>query len=272
VNALTELRWNLPYVKASLRPRQTARLTRLWLGERRGRRAYRELDEQELLRTRRSDTAFVFGSGRSLVDIDDESWRRIAEHDVIAFSHFHRQHWVRVDYHLVAEAHAPEETGASLAANPRYADTVFVVESGWLAQSPNLMVARRLLPAGSRIFRVRRVGRGGRPLPPSRSFRDGLVHGTGTIQDVVNFAIIGGWRRIVVAGVDLYNKEYFWLPPETTRAGEHAGVSAADPFPQAGLLADALGRWRELLAPEGLELLVYDGRSVLARTLPVFAW
>jgi hypothetical protein len=263
-------RWELEDWRYVLRPRHARKLTRLWIGEPVGRRAYRSLGESELLGTRRSDTVFVFGSGKSILDVDKSAWAEIAEHDVVAFSHFHRQRFVRVDYHLVAEAVDLAETSQSIAANPGYADTIFVLLKGWKAERANEMVARRLLPLGARIFRVRRLLRG-RIAPPSRSFKEGLVHGANSSLDAVNFAYLMGWRTIVVAGVDLYNKEYFWLPAGVTGPGEPPGTTARSRFPGADQIVQSFSLWRERMAEEGVDLVVYDGRSLLAQVLPVFA-
>lgn len=252
-----------------MRPGHAARLTRLWLREPFGRRHYRVLSDSALLATRRSDTAFVFGSGRSLVDIPDEDWQRIAGFDTVGFSHFHRQRWVRVDYHLIAELASPPETGESIAANPLYSTTIFGIQKGWIAHASNEMIADALLPSGAQVFRWQRVARG-QGGTPSRTLREGLVHGVGTIQDVVNFALVMGWRRIVIAGVDLYNREYFWLPPGTTHEHEHPGVTADAGWVQAGQLVDALGRWAELARRDGVSIEVYDSRSLLAQALPLF--
>lgn len=269
--ALREARWSIDALLPTLRPDRALRLSRLWLGERRGRRTYRVLDEGRLGATRRSDTVFIFGSGRSLTDIGVHEWGRISEADTVGFSHFHRQRWVRVDYHLVAEVPSIEDTARSIRGNPFYSETIFGVMKGWSAEASNALVARELLPADARIFRWRRVGRG-RTLPPSTSLRDGLVHGTNSALDVINFALVLGWRRIVIAGVDLYNKEYFWLPPAVARPDEKAHLTASSRWPQADQVVDTLKLWRELAALEGKEIYVYDGRSLLANALPVFSW
>ena len=270
-HAARELRWAAAELRPLLRPDRAARLTRAWMRDRAGRRGYRLLSEDELRSTRSSDTAFVFGSGRSILEIGPEEWRRIAQHDTVTFSSFHRLRAVRIDYHLVAEVVDRDETGTSIRSNPCYADTVFLVVEGWIAEAGNDLVGRRLLPPGARIFRYRRVARG-RIAPPNRSFADGLVHGANTSFDAVNFALLMGWRRIVVAGVDLYDKRYFWLGPNETRAHEHPGVTAATPFPSAGHIVEMFGLWREAAAHEGTELLVYNPRSLLAQALPVFRW
>jgi hypothetical protein len=268
---LSDARWRAELLSHTLRPRHAARLTAAWVQERLNRSACRLLSETELRTGRKSDTVFLFGSGKSILDIEPADWERIAEHDTIAFSHFHRQRFVRVDYHLIAEVIDLEETAASLRENPCYDNTVFVLLKGWMAERSNEIVGRRLLRPGARIFRCARINRG-RYAPPSTSFRQGLVHGLNSSLDVTNFAYLMGWTTIVVVGVDLYDKEYFWLPPGVTGPGEAPGITALSRFPAADQTVEMFGRWREVMAADGVDLLVYPGRSLLASVLPMFTW
>ncbi len=268
---LRALRWGLHEIRPLLEPRIAWRLTTFWVGDLFWRRRYPTLSESQLQRTRRAETVFVFGSGRSLVDISDEEWERIAQFDTIGFSNFHYERWVRVDYHLVMELLSASETVASIQANPNYANTVFGLMEGWIAEASNELVARRLLPVRTRVFRWRRIARG-RFAPPTRSLADGLVHGTNSLHDVVNFALLMGWQRIVIAGVDLYNKEYFWLPAGEIREGERPGFVANSRWSQADAMIEMFRHWREIAEHEGIELLVYNPRSLLAEALPVFSW
>jgi hypothetical protein len=234
----------------------------------RGRRHYRELSESELRATRTSDTVFIFGSGASLKQIRPEEWRAIAGANTISFREFPRQSFVRADYHVTAEVDDLDEYAARLRENPLYAETVFVVQGGWPAFRGNDLIGRGLLRAGARVFRYRRTARG-RDVPPSASFRDGLVHGFGSIVGVVNFAYLMGWRTIVVAGVDLYDKRYFWLLPDENRPYEKPGLTVDSRFTGADDIVSMLGRWRVLLEAEGTNLRVYNPRSLLATVLPV---
>lgn len=211
----------------------------------------------------------MFGSGASLRDISDDEWQRISEFDTVAFSHFHRQRWVRVDYHLIVEVASAEDTAASIRSNPLYADTIFGMAKGWIAEAPNELIARRLLAPSARIFRWRRIARG-RIAPASPRLSDGLVHGAGSIQDTVNFALVMGWRRIVVAGVDLYGDRYFWMSsgPEAAQAA----IPAAGRWAQADTVVSSLGLWRSAAAARGVDLCVYSSNSLLAEALPVFSW
>lgn len=231
---------------------------------------YRVLSEEELRKTRRSETAFVFGSGRSLVDITPNEWGRIATFDTVSLREFPRQHWVRADYHITGEVDFLDEYAARLRENPLYAETIFVVQAGWLAERGNDLIGRRLLREGSRVFRYRRIARG-RYAPPSSRLST-LTHGFNSIIDATNFAISMGWRRIVLTGVDLYNKEYFWLPQGETRTYEKPGIAADSIFTGARATIDMLGRWRQLLEPDGVQLSVYNSRSLLASVMPVFSW
>jgi hypothetical protein len=252
-----------------LRPRHVLKLAAAWLRDRRGRRAYRTLSEAELRATRRSDTAFVFGSGRSLVEITPDEWERIAQYDTISLREFPRQRWVRVDYHLTGEVDVLDEYAQRLRENPLYAETVFAVMGGFVAHMGNELIGRRLLPPGARVFRFRRRSRW-RYARPSRTPRE-LVHGSNSIFDAVNFAYALGYQRIVVAGADYYNKEYFWLEPGEARPYE-PGVDAAAPWPQAEQVVEMMGRWREEMNAEGIELQVYNPRSRLGERLPIFVW
>ena len=251
-----------------LHPRHLALLSAAYARDRRGRARYRLLSEPELLATRSSDTAFVFGSGRSLLEIGADEWAAIARSNTISLREFPRQHWVRADYHLTGEVDSLDDYARRLRENPLYAKTVFVVLGGFLAHMGNELVGRGLLPDGARVFRYRRRART-QYEPPSRTPGE-LVHGYNSIFDATNFAYAMGYRRIVLAGADYYNKEYFWLEPGETRAYEKPGVDASKQWPHAEAIVEMMGRWTEELARDGVELSVYNPRSLLAERLPVY--
>jgi hypothetical protein len=254
-----------------LAPRYAARLTYLYVLDRRGRGCYRMLSEEELLATRTSDTAFVFGSGRSLLDIAADEWGRIARCNTISMREFPRQHWVRADYHVTGEVDFIDEYAQRLRENPLYAGTVFVVQGGWRAERGNELVGRRLLRQDAPLIRFRRLARGV-VAPPSESLRRGLVHGFNSIFDATNLAVLLGFRRIVLAGVDLYDKGYFWLPPGEGRTYEKPGVRPDEQFGAAESIVRMMGDWCDLLTGRGVEIAVQNPNSLLARRLPVFAW
>jgi hypothetical protein len=251
-----------------------------WLRFQAHRRAYHFLDEEALRRTRRSDTVFVFGSGASLNDLAGGDWERIAAHDTLGFNWWVHQQFARADYHLIrgipdtdldAAVWRPQlaEYFRLIRENPLFAQTVFLVHTGFRAINGNRAIGYRLLPERNPVFLWRTsMGTG----PPSRSFADGLVHGQSTLLEAVNFAYLLGWRHIVLAGVDLYDRRYFWLPGGVTRSvDERRNATAAEPHFQAATgLVETLAGWRQLFRAEGVELEVYNPRSLLAEALPVY--
>jgi len=270
----TAVQWQPDLVKAR---------AEAWLQNLTGRRNYRNLSETALRATRRSDTLFVFGSGSSINDITAAEWRHIEAHDTLSFNWFVHQHHVRADYHLVREV-APsdvddrvwkpalQEYGNLISTNPRYAETVFLVQAGWRAVNCNRVVGLGVLPRAVRVFRFTNRARD-RYEPPSASFARGLVHCGNTLGDCVNFGYIMGWRRIVVAGIDMYDHRYFWMPPDQMRPALAIGrpeLGLLDPFPAARRLIDIFARWRAFLDERGVTLLVYNPRSLLAEAMSVY--
>jgi hypothetical protein len=262
------------------KPRELTEDGSAWLRDRLNRRRYRTLSEGELRATRTSDTAFVFGSGRSVLEIPGDEWERIGQCNTLTFSEFHRQSFVRADYHMVGEvadepgmdhARGLREYARRLRENPLYANTVLLLQAGWLARSSNELVGLRLLSPGARVFRYHRVNRGV-GAPPTRSFRDGITHGWNSSISATNIALLIGFRRIVLVGVDLYDRGYFWLAPGERRDNVPSEEAVVERFPTAQPVVELFRTWRELLEPDGIELEVYNPRSLLADALPVFAW
>jgi hypothetical protein len=245
------------------------------------RRAYRYVDEAELRARRRSDTVFVFGSGASLNELDASGWAHIAEHDTLGFNWWVHQRFVRTDYHLVrgiADSDRDpsvwrpqlEEYFRLIGESAFFDEAVLLIHTGFRAITGNRAVGLRLIPKRNPVFLWRTSIRVG---APSRAFAEGLTHGQSTIQEAINAAFLLGWRRIVLAGVDLYDRRYFWLPPHQTRELDRKrGATVADEHVQATMgLVRTLGAWREWLAGEGVELDVLNPRSLLADVLPVYA-
>jgi hypothetical protein len=247
-----------------------------WCAFLRNRGAYRVLSEVELKATRKRDTVFIFGSGGSLNEITPDEWQQIAEGDTLGFNWFVHQRFVRCDYHLVREICSTDLDRTTwqpeirqyfelIAANPLYAHTVFLVQTGFRATNGNRAIGLRLLPPAARVF----LWRSRRDLAePTRSLAEGLTHAHSTLQECVNFAYLMGWRRIVLVGVDLYDRQYFWMPPG---APLWSDATTAEVHRTAAGLIESLGRWRRQFEREGVELFVYNPRSLLAAVLPVWS-
>jgi hypothetical protein len=263
---------NVPAVPARLRP---------WLAVHRGIRDYVVLDEDTLRRSRRSETVFVFGSGASLNDIPPDEWQRIAEHDTLGFNWFVHERFVRCDYHLIRgipdtdrdpTVWRPqlEEYFRLIRENPCYADTIFLVQKGFRATNGNRALGFGYLPRGARVFLWRTRDR----FEPSFSLADGLSHAHSALHESVNFAFLLGWKQIVLVGVDLYDRRYFWLPREEARTVDlRRGASAGDLHSRTGSgMIETFRQWSEIFVESGVTLSVHNPRSLIAGPLPVYQW
>jgi hypothetical protein len=274
---LTRLRraaaWRLraAWLDARLFPHRLA----AWAMFRRGISRYQVLDEAAVVATRKSDTVFVFGSGASLNDISPAGWRAMEAHDTIGFNWFVHQKFLRCDYHLLREVGPTDLDPAArprlreycdlIRTNPNYASTVLLVQTGFRATNGHLAIGLGLLPPDRRIFLWRSLRD---RTEPSRSLTEGLAHQYGTLEECVNFAALMGWTTIVIAGVDLYDRRYFWLGTDepvygdTTTAGLHNLASSG--------LVSRLGKWRADFAARGIDMFVHNPNSLLAQTVPVW--
>jgi hypothetical protein len=246
-----------------------------WLAFRRNVSAYRVLDEVALRATRKSDTVFIFGSGYSLNDVTADEWRAIEAHDTIGFNWFVRERFVRCDYHFVREVVDKDLDGTwrgfiaehfeLVRDQPQWAHTIFMVQTGFRATNGNRAIGHLFVPTKNRVFLWHTLS--DRTLP-SRSIREGLSHSYGTVSECINFAALMGWRHIVLAGIDLYDRRYFWLGPDeplfrdTTVNAQHR---------TAGIV-EGICQWRGVYASEGVHLYTYNPRSLLAACLPVWQW
>ena len=243
-----------------------------WLGFQRNKRDYRLMSEADLRASRKSDTVFIFGSGGSLNDISPAEWRDIEAHDTMGFNWFVHQQFVRCDFHVVREIGDEKHWRTDIrkyfeliGSNPRFARTIFLVQTGFGAVMGNRAIWLKLLPEGRALF-LFHSSRKGRL--PSTSLANGVLHTQGTVSDCINLAALLGWRRIVLCGVDLYNRQYFWLPTGQPRSGD---TTTSGPHNTAvgGLVAEARV-WREFYEPRGVSLYTYNPRSLLAEVLPVW--
>jgi hypothetical protein len=237
------------------------------------------IHEAALRARRHSDRVFVFGSGASLNEIAAEEWERIAAHDTFGFNWFVHQRFVRCDLHLVRQisdsAHPDvlrpqiEEYFGLLAAAREFDDAVLLLQHEPRARGANEALRMGAVPPRPVLpFRTRAGPE------PSPSFAEGLAHGSSTLFDAVNAAALLGWREIVLVGVDLYDRRYFWLPREETRSVDTIrGASAAEAHTQSQTgLGERLAAWHAAYQPWGIRLAVYNPRSLLAASLPVFSW
>ncbi|MBT5831548.1 MAG: hypothetical protein HOH77_15270 [Candidatus Latescibacteria bacterium] len=211
------------------------------------------------------------GSGYSINNITADQWAYISQHNTISFREFPRQNFVRADYHLTGEIDFVEPYAEHICKNPHYKDTIFAVQKGWLAHQANQLIGKRLLPSKAPMFRFHRCGRS-QHIPPSKNFSDGLVQGFNSSFSVTNFAYVMGWKHIVLSGIDLNDKRYFWLGQNETRAYETKGmgITYESVFTNADHIVPLFKYWTETLSKQGVQLYTLNPKSLLADVMPIY--
>ena len=260
-----------------------------WAHDRFARHRYQTVGETELRSARSSDTVFIFGSGYSLNELTPEEWGHFGQHDTFGFNAFYNQRWVPVRFYVLRGGvygelrwrPYAEEVGEALRATPLLDDTIYLLQGEYLAQFTNQLVGYGFLPEGARLFRYRTSRTSDLP---KRSFADGIKHQGGTLTDAVHCAYCMGWNEIVLVGVDLYDSRYFWLDPDKTLAHdkETATLVPAEVNNVRDIrydkmhntartgVVELMGAWAEHLAKDGVRLSVYNPRSLLTKTLPLY--
>jgi len=236
---------------------------------------------EALASRKKSDTIFIFGSGYSVNDMSNEEWGSIREHNTLSFNWFIYQDFVPIDYHLVRETYAYAKTFEELRAvgthyvdvllsNPHYEKTILLIQGGRSAISGNYIVGYHDLGEDRVIARFATKSKSLYE-PPTRDPAQGLVHGPGSLIDSINAAILGDWKHIVLVGVDLYDRRYFWLEPDQNDGAREPekGVDVLHSTAQNGIL-DHVAKWQELMKKEGRVISIYNPKSLLNRVLPVY--
>ncbi len=242
---------------------------------------------------RRSDTIYILGSGYSVNELTAEDLKAIEAHDTMGFSLFVMHTTLRVDYHLLRElgftAHDNDKKrdiwrqvfaryAEILRTNPAFSDTTYIVQGGWSAVTGNRFVGRGYLPSGAKVMRYRNGLRGN--APPAESFGEGITHGPSTVTDCVNIAALLGWKRIVLVGIDLYDRRYFWhardrghlsIPGLTDAGGgEYAAEIDNDLLHRTAIPMKQWAQlWRDRLLSRGISLEIVNPKSLIAGILPI---
>lgn len=258
------------------------------------------LSEADFRQSRTSDTLFVFGSGYSLHHITPEGWAHIAEHNTLGFSWFVYQDFIRTDYQIIREIHSevfdrdiwlPEyqRYGKAVRENPHLKDTILLAQQGWKAFGANRLIGMGLLGKRRKLLRFHNIPYSPDQPYPTTRLADGVLHHLGTLSDAINFGVIGGWRQIVLVGVDLYDRRYFWLEGDEPDPSDHKHYvqEVTDENGKVQRIKKAvtietnhntalngvvpfMGLWHDYLSQQGITLSCYNPRSLLTQVMPVY--
>lgn len=284
----------------SIFQRVRSHITLVKLVKQRKRARLKKLGMTDVTERKKSDTVFVFGSGRSVLNLTNQEWIKIGGHDTIGFSGSFQQDWVNLDYLLLrgwAETVIPDENSIVDVAKDfigKYDEhckrnqlraTKLIIQEDYSASFCGALFAlgfmERHAKDGYFGFTTYRFSKS-----PSLCFEWGLSHGKGTLCDAINFAYLGGWKNIVLLGVDLYDSGYFFVPEGMTETWDSAAKrfvfskrnSRGHSFGETHNTArngvvDLVGEWATLFNKRsGVSIWTYNPLSLMREKLPVYTF
>lgn len=248
------------------------------------------LDKKEVLKVKRSNTLFIFGSGYSLNELKEENWRYFEKNDTLGFNHFLKQKWIKLSFHLIrgwTEGFANTKAGIKgfkeinelISYNKLYKNTVFIIQNEIFATIGNTFINKKEFGNYKKIYPYKTEKK---PFPnilhPHR-----FCHHNSTLFDALSFAYIMKWKKIVLVGVDLYDTRYFFLEGDETLYTDYkTGVQKPSKYSDRNqrfdknhstynkLFLEKIELWKMRFEEEGLNLYVYNPKSLLRKVLPIY--
>jgi hypothetical protein len=250
------------------------------------------IDIEDIRISRSKDTVFIMGCGYSVNDISDKEWSDISNTgDVFSFNLFYMGRFVPITYHacgeiglaapnyatvLLSKKHrqAIRDYYAELFRNPYYANTTY-----FLRYKINHMSSPVTTAIWSvffkKVFRGKRLSlysinaNYGTIQLPSDDIKT-IAHHEATLSDVINISYILGYKSIVLVGVDLYDRRYFWLGDKTREEDAKLDKSYSDVHQTADTMVNVMDAWNRYLSKKGTRLYIYNPRSLLRSVLPLY--
>lgn len=228
----------------------------------------------------KNPTLYIMGSGYSINEISKEEWKKIrASGKVFSYNNFYRGQFVPIDYHLLKDVRYGSMLNKKnrldirddmnlMTSNPYFKNTNYFifVQVEKLLKAPYLAIrgcayiyflTKLLNSSKSRVGFFSHID----STVPQKSIR-GLPFKdkeTVTICELINIGMLMGFKEIILVGVDLYDFRYFWQK-EAFKPGPH---DIAEP------MVNLMKKWRGLVKKQGVELYVYNPKSLLNKVLPV---
>ncbi len=250
----------------------------------------------ECQRLKKSDTIFILGSGPSINDIKSSEWHFIQKHDTFGFNFWHIHEFIPSFYSFEFSKHENAERFSAKIhnlnkINDKYHDTKIICKS---ENIHDLEKIEQYLTSDlkNRLFYfytftnsytfyetlplLNKIG-----IFKERNTFKYAYHARGSVVFLIYFALVMGYRKIVLCGVDLNNPDYFYeyeaakyvdskfkIPPRGHSGNIH---KTNDPERHELTMEKIIYFLNEkLIKPKGVNLYVYSKKSALYPVLPIY--
>ncbi|MBT89144.1 MAG: hypothetical protein CMN79_01465 [Spirochaetales bacterium] len=246
---------------------------------------YQYIEFSNMKDHKRSDTLFVLGSAPSINDLTPEEIALIEQHDSISMGYFMFKRVIKNTFHLVHDIQLCYLNNIFISYNDRLQDCkeyakpfhaikdkqpVCILQGMPTGIDGPMLAAEELLPEGApfTVYRERKKSRRLNILPDRREWT--LIHAGGTLCDCIHFGFLMEYKKIVLVGVELRTREYFF--PLTGFLAPINTLPLLELNTTAGRMLVTIPRWAEEMKKYGTELSVYTKKSLLMHFLPLWDW
>jgi len=95
-----------------------------------------------------------------------------------------------------------------------------------------------------------------------------ITHGVATLLDAINISYLLGYKEVILAGVDLYDRNCFYLEKnETHELDIKTNNKASDPHKTSTHIIDTIKLWKPELKNKGITLKILNPQSLLNTVL-----
>lgn len=232
---------------------------------------------------RMHNTLFIFGSGYSINSISKIEWEKISKSgDTMSLNFFFMGEFLPINYHIIREIapysslkqfiEAIHHYFSLLKKNPYFSKTCYFVRFDPISYASTLATFFIKSLDGKKICYYANGLDISKIELPSNSLKY-IPHCGATLIDAINIALILGYKDIILVGVDLYDRRYFWLQENQTRDGDKKrGKTYKDIHNTALNVLEVMKVWYPYLLSKGVKLYVYNPKSLLAEFIPVFSF
>jgi hypothetical protein len=268
-----------------------------WLRTQARQAGFTVANRNNLIRYKTSDTLFILGSGPSINAISEEEWKVIAQHNSIGFNYFLAHPFVPTYYHMELR---PEDMemfrGCYSQRRDAYRNIPFMINYHFIMDDfnsadldfiDNKLITVPRLYTDCRAEDVEKIFHfNHKYVAPSDNYF--LLHYRGSLCLMISLGVLLGYKKIVLAGVDLKDSTYFYCDERYACAATQALVrnrcqtstetattlhATADPsfIPSTVTIDRVLQLLNEIaLKKRGIEFFVYNKKSLLHPTFPVW--
>jgi len=244
------------------------------------------------LKKKKGGRIFIFGSGASLNELSNSDWEKIrSSGSTMSFNEFYYSNFINLDYYIFREVESKSFLQLPVVLRRRL-NSIFNFKKmqeifSIISNNPRMENTKQLFlcdrKSGISLLylmkyykHINLLGLFSNPYdrtinwPISQTSKN-ISHGAATLLDAVNIAYLLGYDEIVLAGVDLYDRAYFFLKPDETREfDKKKGFSAADSHNTAKHIINTLELWKNKLSEEGVKIKILNKESLLNVLFPIY--